>query len=146
MWLRIENDTVVERIEKDPSGMFHSALVFIQGPDNVGVGWKYNVVDGVAHFYEPMANEGSQAEASLSCSPAQGLVALFALRGITEDDVLSAIDQIPDPVSRYTARIGYQRSTVWESTSPSFAMIAQLLQLADEDIPPLFAYANSVKV
>ena len=81
-----------------------------------------------------------------SCTPAQGLVALFALKNITEDNVLTAIDQIPDPVQQYTARIGYQRATVWERNSPTMQAMAQLLQLSGTDLDALFAYAVEVQV
>lgn len=81
-----------------------------------------------------------------SCTPAQGLVALFALKSITEDNVLAAIGQIPDPVQQYTARIGYQRATTWERNSPTMQAMAQLLQLSDEDLDTLFSYAAGVQV
>lgn len=81
-----------------------------------------------------------------SCSPAQGLVALFAIKQITEDHVLEAIAQISDPVQQYTARIGYQRATTWERGSPTMLAMAQLLQLSDEDLDNLFSYAVTVQV
>lgn len=81
-----------------------------------------------------------------SCTPAQGLVALYALKQITEDNVLAAIGQIPDPVQQYTARIGYQRATTWERNSPTMQAMAQLLQLSAQDIDALFAYAVEVRV
>lgn len=80
------------------------------------------------------------------CSPAQGLVALFALKGVTEEFVLHAIEAIPDEVQRYTARIGYQRATTWERNSPTMQTMAQLLQLSGSDLDALFAYATTVKV
>lgn len=80
------------------------------------------------------------------CTPAQGLVALFALKNITEDNVLAAIDQIPDPVQQYTARIGYQRATVWERGSPTMRAMTQLLQLSEADLDSLFNYAVEVQV
>ncbi|WP_284336715.1 hypothetical protein [Comamonas sp. NoAH] len=80
------------------------------------------------------------------CTPAQGLVALFAIKGITEDQVLAAIEQIPDPVQRYTAKIGYQRATSWELKSPTMQFLAQLLQLSETDMDELFSYAVTVQV
>ena len=80
------------------------------------------------------------------CTPAQGLVALYALKQITEDNVLDAIAQIPAPVQQYTARIGYQRATVWERNSPTMQAMAQLLQLSEEDLDELFSYAVGVQV
>lgn len=80
------------------------------------------------------------------CTPAQGLVALFAIKRITEDDVLAAIAHIPDEVERYTVKIGYQRATTWERGSPAMQTMAQLLQLSESDLDELFAYAVGVAV
>lgn len=81
-----------------------------------------------------------------SCTPAQGLVALFAIKRITEDDVLAEIARISDEVQRYTARIGYQRATSWERNSPTMQTMAQLLQLSETDLDALFSYAAGVAV
>lgn len=84
--------------------------------------------------------------APTKCTPAQGLVALFAIKHITEDDVLAEIALIPDEVQRYTAKIGYQRATMWERQSPTMQAMAQLLQLSESDLDELFTYAASVNV
>lgn len=94
----------------------------------------------------PELPEPEEPKPPAICTPAQGLVALFALKNITEDSVLDAIAQIPDPVQQYTARIGYQRATTWERGSPTMQAMAQLLQLSDEDLDELFAYAVGVQV
>lgn len=82
----------------------------------------------------------------ISCTPAQGLVALFALKQITEDHVFDAIAKIPDQVQQYTVRIGYQRATTWERGSPTMLFMAQLLHLSDDDLEALFSYAVTVQV
>lgn len=84
--------------------------------------------------------------APTTCTPAQGLVALFAVKGIAEDDVLEAISHIPDEVQRYTARIGYQRATSWERKSNTMQAMAQLLQLSEADLDELLSYAVTVQV
>lgn len=81
-----------------------------------------------------------------TCTPAQGLIALYVLKQTTEQDILNAIAQIPDPVQRYTATIGYQRATAWERGSATMQTMAQLLGLTDEDLNNLFAYAAGVEV
>lgn len=81
-----------------------------------------------------------------SCTPAQGLVALYAVKGITEDDIRTVIDGIPDPVTRYTAKIGYERATVWEEGSPTMQMMQAAFNLSDSDMGKLFDYAVQVKV
>ena len=81
-----------------------------------------------------------------TCTPAQGLIALYAIKQITEQDILDAIAQIPDPVQRYTAIIGYQRATAWERGSATMATMAQLLGLTEAGLDDLFAYAAGVEV
>ena len=95
--------------------------------------------------YVPTAPELPVVKPS-ACTHAQGLVALFAIKRITEDDVLEAIASIPDEVQRYTARIGYQRATSWERNSPTMQTMAQLLQLSESDLDELFVYASGVAV
>ena len=58
----------------------------------------------------------------------------------------NAIAQIPDPVQRYTATIGYQRATTWQRGSATMATLAQLLGLNSADLDALFAYAAEVAV
>ena len=81
-----------------------------------------------------------------TCTPAQGLIALYALKQITEQYILDAIAQIPDPVQRYTATIGYQRATTWQRGSATMTTMAQLLGLTDEELDALFVYAAEVEV
>lgn len=80
------------------------------------------------------------------CSPAQGLVALFALKQITEADVSAAITGITDPVSRYTAQIAFARATEWRRDSAAMQMLASLLGLTESDLDALFAFAVTVAV
>ena len=139
MWARIENSAVAELTDIDPAGGFHRDLIWIVCAKGTQVGWVY---DGEALS----APETMQPTVPKNCTPAQGLVALFALKQITEEHVLDAIAQIPDPVQQYTAKIGYQRATVWERNSPTMTAMAQLLQLSDEDLDELFSYAVTVQV
>lgn len=81
-----------------------------------------------------------------SCTPAQGLVALYAVKQITEQGVNDAIAQIPDPVQRYTAQIGFTRATVWERDSATMQAMAGLLGLTEQDLDALFEYAQGVQV
>lgn len=46
MWARLESNEVVELIDFDPAGKFHSSLIWKKCDDTVKQGWKY--VDG--HF------------------------------------------------------------------------------------------------
>lgn len=140
MWARIENNVVVELTEIDPEGRFHQDIVWVATKSaTVKVGSVYNG----STFLD---SETPKLLAPKTCTPAQGLVALFALKSLTEDNVLDAIAQIPDPVQQYTARIGYQRATTWERGSPTMTAMAQLLQLSDEDLDELFTYAVGVQV
>ncbi|RGE46129.1 hypothetical protein DZC30_05005 [Comamonas testosteroni] len=127
---------------------------------------KYYLSNGVVHAFEDDAPEeyyaGMQAVSERealalvqqqqlqtkpsSCTPAQGLVAIYALKSITEDNILEAIDGIPDDVLRYTAKIGYQRATSWERASPTMQVMAQLLQLTETELDNLFAHAATVQI
>lgn len=81
-----------------------------------------------------------------SCSPAQGLVALFALKGVTESAVNAAISAITDPVLRYTTQIAFARATEWRRDSVSTQQLATLLELTDAELDELFVFAVTVNV
>ena len=118
------------------------------GAPATGTLWR-RAASGDSWVMEPIPSEPEPETVPVVprlCTPAQGLVALFALKQITEDDVLAAIARIPDDVQRYTARIGYQRTTTWERYSPTMQAMAQLLQLSETDLDELFAYAVNVQV
>ncbi|AEF91036.1 hypothetical protein DelCs14_4053 [Delftia sp. Cs1-4] len=80
------------------------------------------------------------------CTPAQGLVALYALRGITEDALHSVIDSIQDTVLRYTTRVGFARASEWRRCSPSIVLMGELLNLSSADLDALFTFAVNVEV
>ena len=80
------------------------------------------------------------------CSPAQGLVALFAIKQITESDVNATIAAIPDPVARYTSQIAFARATEWRRDSASIQQLAALLGLTESDLDALFEFAVKVTV
>lgn len=81
-----------------------------------------------------------------SCTPAQGLVALYTLKGITETDVLDAIAGIEDDTQRYIARVAYDKATMWERSSASMQTLAALLGLTEADLDALFTAAAGVQV
>lgn len=80
------------------------------------------------------------------CSPTQGLVALFAIKQITEDDVNATIAAITDPVARYTTQVAFARATEWRRDSASMQQLAALLGLTESDLDALFAFAVTVAV
>lgn len=80
------------------------------------------------------------------CSPAQGLVALFAIKQITESDVIATIAAITDPVARYTTQIAFARATEWRRDSASMQQLATLLELTEADLDALFEFAVTVAV
>ena len=80
------------------------------------------------------------------CSPAQGLVALFAIKQITESDVTATIAAITDPVARYTSQVAFARATEWRRDSASIQQLAALLGLTESDLDALFAFAVTVAV
>ena len=80
------------------------------------------------------------------CSPAQGLVALYALKQITESDVNDAIAAITDPVARYTTQIAFARATEWRRDSVSMQQLSALLGLTESDLDALFEFTVMVAV
>ena len=80
------------------------------------------------------------------CSPAQGLVALFAIKQITESDVTATIAAITDPVLRYTSQVAFARATEWRRDSVSIQQLSALLGLTESDLDALFAFAVTVAV
>ena len=80
------------------------------------------------------------------CSPAQGLVALFAIKQITEADVNATIAAITDPVLRYTSQIAFARATEWRRDSVSIQQLSALLGLTESDLDALFEFAAKVTV
>ena len=80
------------------------------------------------------------------CSPAQGLVALFAIKQITESDVTATIAAITDPVLRYTSQIAFARATEWRRDSVSIQQLSALLGLTESDLDALFEFAAKVTV
>ena len=80
------------------------------------------------------------------CSPAQGLVALFAIKQITESDVNTTIAAITDPVARYTSQVAFARATEWRRDSASIQQLAALLGLTESELDTLFAFAVKVAV
>ena len=108
-------------------------------------------IDGVLGVYSQADWETMRADemaarnpAPQTCTPAQGLIALYALKSITEEDIATAIAAIPDPVQRYSAQIGYTRATTWERTSATMQAMTALLGLSESDLDALFVYAGGV--
>lgn len=91
-------------------------------------------------------DEPSPSHVPEECTPAQGLVALFALRQITETQLDAAVAQIADPALRYTAQIGLKRTTTWRRHSPTTQQLAQLLALTEADLDALFTFAIGVEL
>ena len=80
------------------------------------------------------------------CSPAQGLVALFAIKQITESDVNATIAAITDPVLRYTSQVAFARATEWRRDSVSIQQLSALLGQTESDLDALFEFAVTVAV
>ena len=141
MYAFIQNGIVTHVLRVEPSTIYAPTVAaqYIPAPEGVEVGWLYDGVEFSAPAPLP-------APAPTACTPAQGLIALYAIKQLTEQDILDAIVQIPDPVQRYTATIGYQRATTWQRGSATMTTMAQLLGLTDEDLDALFVYAVGVEV
>lgn len=134
---------------EDPGEFLIPGGAYADAPPEFVAGTLPRRVEGawvVLQWPEPVNAVDEPPRTPSRCTPSQGLVALFALKNITEDHVLAAIGQIPDPVQQYTAKIGYQRATTWERNSPTMLAMSQLLQLSEHDLDALFTYAAGVNV
>ena len=136
MKLIIQNTRIAATATDDYAGPDE----WIEAPEGFDAGrmGEYHYEGGALVLPEPLA--------PVSCTPAQGLIALYALKSITEQNILDAIAQIPDPVQRYTAQIGYSRAITWERESQTMQAMAALLSLSEQDLDDLFAYAAGVEV
>lgn len=100
----------------------------------------------VIHRWPSPPPEPSSPALPQQCTPAQGLIALFALKGITEAQLDGAVGSIADTTMRYTAQIGLKRATTWQRDSATTRTMAALMDLSDADLDRLFAYAAEVQV
>lgn len=114
--------------------------------DVAGPGWIFDPASGELSEPEPPKPTPVEPANHVTCSPAQGLVALFAIKQITEADVGAAIASIPDPVLRYTTQIAFARATEWRRDSVSMQQLATMLRLTDAELDELFAFAVTVNV
>lgn len=103
-------------------------------------------VDWVVLPERPPLPEPAPEPALTTCTPAQGYVALFALKSITKQMLYEAVDQIPDPVQKYMAQIGLEHTGEWERESQTTQAMAALLALSEQDLDDLFAYAKGVEI
>ncbi|ARU04762.1 hypothetical protein CCO03_08790 [Comamonas serinivorans] len=116
----------------------------IEPAGDAGIGWSWDGGTFTPPVVAPV-DPGPPAVPQV-CTPAQGLVALFVLKQITEDDVKAAIAGISDPAARYTANIGLSRATEWRRDSETMQVMATLLSLSEEDLDELFTFAVTVNV
>lgn len=147
--IRYENMPAIEAIWVDDDGMAVKCHIYANtqmaelradlGPD--------------AHRYRALITEVEATQEPppppaipQSCTPAQGLVALYVLRGITEDALNTTIEAIQDDALRYTTRIGFARATEWRRGSPSILLMGELLSLSATDLDALFTHAVTVEV
>lgn len=112
--------------------------------DPVNVDGQWQQAWNVVALTQQEIDDARRAGTPTSCTPAQGLIALYALQSITEEDIATAIAAIPDPVQRYSAQIGYTRATTWERTSATIQALAALLGLSESELDALFIYAGGV--
>lgn len=80
------------------------------------------------------------------CSPAQGLIALWNLKRISEVEIEAAMERIEDPDHRYAAKIGYSRANPWKRSSATMQTLASLIGLSDQDLDELFSLAVTIQV
>lgn len=144
----IDNNQIVNVAVFDSVSFVKTAnlIPLTELPEGAWVGWQR---DAAGEWFDPKPQEPDtpvQPSIPSVCSPAQGLVALYALKGITETDIHTAIASIPDPVQQYTAQIAFNKATEWRRDSQSTQLLASLVSLTETDLDSLFAYAANVTI
>lgn len=142
-WALLIGGVVREVTNLDPKGRFHKNLPWVEVPPEVKEGWTQ--AGGKFHA-PPSIPVDPPVPAVLSCSPAQGLVALFVLKGIKEADILAFIESIEDQVQRYTAQVAYSHATEWNKQSATVKLLADAFSLSDADLDQLFGHAVTVQL
>lgn len=137
-YARIQDGAVVELFETNANiaSIFHPDLIWAEAPAGTQEGDIFQ--DG--EFSRPDPVEPPHVVPS-QVTPAQGLMALFVLKDITEDDILAAIDGIEDATMRYQAQIAYKKATTWDRASITMQTLAGLLGLTEADLDELFTLA-----
>lgn len=86
-----------------------------------------------------------EREASfVSVTRRQGLLALFKLKKIKDSDVDAVIDLIEDEDVRYEAKVNWTGASTFDNQSEFVNMVANLLELTEDDLNNLFALARTL--
>jgi hypothetical protein len=89
------------------------------------------------------AEQEARDAARVSVTKRQALLALFDLKGIKEDAILTAIDAMPDEHARYRTLVDWQGAATIESDSPTVLLLAEALSIK-ADLLALFKYAEAI--
>lgn len=73
----------------------------------------------------------------------QALLALYDLKSIREDAILTAINSIEDEHARYRTLVDWQGAATIENDSPTVLLLASALNIT-ADLPALFEYAEAM--
>lgn len=132
MWARIENGTVVELTDIDPTGRYHPSLEWTPCGEEVRPGWVYDGAFAPPSPAEPTLTVPSSItmrQARL-CLHRHGLLA----------SVQPAIDALPEP-DRTAAQIEWDYSAAVERNRGFVVMIGQSLGLTETQLDELFIEA-----
>lgn len=132
MWARLKDGKVVELVEIDPSGRFHSDLFFVECGANVAVG---DVLSGGTEYDAAMILSRRAAIADIS--PRQVRLALnqLGLRAAVEAVVLAASTDTQDM---------WHYATAFKRTDVTLVAMAASLGMSNQQLDDIFLLAATL--
>lgn len=135
MWARIDDNSVAEITDIDPSGRFHSSIQWVECPEEVKQGWLY---DG-SEFQEP---EPEPVPVPQQVSRSQGKTILIQ-EGLWSQ-VISYIENMEDGTERLLAEVALNDTTHWRRDSPFLNKFAEELSISEEQMDDMFTRASKI--
>jgi len=139
IWALIINGVVAETTDIDPAGRFHPNFQWVECPEYVKQGWRY---DGES-FFAPTDNQETQ-QIPLQITRAQGK-AILVKSGLYAS-VEQYINSIEDDSQKLIANIAFNDTVYWQRDSPFLIGVAAALSLDDEMLDQLFIDADKISL
>ena len=146
----LERYAIIEPAEMPTYDAATEKLIEIEPIEVDGV-WRqqWSVVPLSAEELQAVADAKAKAEqeardtARVRVTKRQALLALYDLKSIREDAILSAINVIEDEHVRYRTLVDWQGAATIENDSPTVLLLAGALNIT-ADLPALFEYAEAM--
>lgn len=130
---QVENGIVTNVIVVDPNNIPDWASNYPE-TQNAGIGWLY---DG-ENFHPPIEITEPKIYPPIS---ARQLRLTLLQNGITSQDVINKINQIPDPIQKEAALIEFEYAIQFERDNPLLNQIGSAFELTEEMIDTMWESA-----